>query len=196
MNGRDKGCWIWRESGVYEIVLPLQLPGGQTPTLALRRPTYPRLVASRCWRLCHSGKNRSSATCCSWHWSPGNGPACRSVAAVSRCTSCGMSEHSDHSVTQETCLHVCLTCTDSDFSFLVKNNQKTLVSVWSPLSLCLWRCRPTGSPAHCRPRSLPNPASHPSLQTGTPSLWVRNDQHWAFCNHAPAKKVVVFPLTS
>lgn len=40
----------------------------------------------------------------------------------------------------------------------------------SPLSPCLWRCRPTGFPEHCRPRSRPSPACRPNPQTGTRSL--------------------------
>jgi len=40
----------------------------------------------------------------------------------------------------------------------------------SPLSLCLWRYRTTGSPGHCKPRSRPGPACRPSPQTGTRSL--------------------------
>lgn len=54
--------------------------------------------------------------------------------------------------------------------WLLLSHHHNFLFVLSPLSRCLWRYRPTDSPAHCRPRNLPSPACHPNLQTDTRSL--------------------------
>lgn len=55
----------------------------------------------------------------------------------------------------------------------------------SPLSLCLWRYKPTDSPGRCRPRSQPGPACHPNLQRGTRSLqeWDQPHETVLACPH-------------